>query len=522
MIRYRGNETKVVGRRGIVSRSALLLLAGAAVLAVAVGLLLADRPPDPAAEVVELACAAGLRAPVERALAAYRNETDGRVLLQYGGSNTLVSQIVIAKTGDLVLLADDAYLATLAEAGLLAETLPVAEQRAVLCVAKGNPKGIGGLADLTRADVRTMLGSPDQAAIGKVTRAALERATRWADIEQAVRARGGFLPTVPEVVSAVKIGAADAAIAWRANVAAEADLEIVPCPELDGARARVVIAVLSTARSPTAALRLARYLTARDRGLEAFTAAGYDVIDGDPWAVRPELTFYCGAVNRRAVEPILAAFEQREGVKINTVYNGCGILTGQMKAIADWQQGRGFPDLYMACDRSYLNEVGGLFQDDADISETEVVIAVPKGNPRNIAAIADLTAPGLRLAVGQPKQCTIGVLTRQLLRAQGLLDRIMPNVVAETCSSALLLPMVTTGSVDAAFVYESDVKLADREVDMIRVAVPEAVAVQPIGVARRSEFKWLSRRLMDAVTRGRASFEAAGFRWRRAAPTAAP
>jgi ABC-type molybdate transport system substrate-binding protein len=522
MIRYRGNETKVVGRRGIVSRSALLLLAGAAVLAVAVGLLLADRPPDPAAEVVELACAAGLRAPVERALAAYRNETDGRVLLQYGGSNTLVSQIVIAKTGDLVLLADDAYLATLAEAGLLAETLPVAEQRAVLCVAKGNPKGIGGLADLTRADVRTMLGSPDQAAIGKVTRAALERATRWADIEQAVRARGGFLPTVPEVVSAVKIGAADAAIAWRANVAAEADLEIVPCPELDGARARVVIAVLSTARSPTAALRLARYLTARDRGLEAFTAAGYDVIDGDPWAVRPELNFYCGAVNRRAVEPILAAFEQREGVKINTVYNGCGILTGQMKAIADWQQGRGFPDLYMACDRSYLNEVGGLFQDDADISETEVVIAVPKGNPRNIAAIADLTAPGLRLAVGQPKQCTIGVLTRQLLRAQGLLDRIMPNVVAETCSSALLLPMVTTGSVDAAFVYESDVKLADREVDMIRVAVPEAVAVQPIGVARRSEFKWLSRRLMDAVTRGRASFEAAGFRWRRAAPTAAP
>jgi len=147
---------------------------------------------------------------------------------------------------------------------------------------------------------------------------------------------------------------------------------------------------------------------------------------------------------------------------------------------------------------------------------------VPKGNPKNIATIADLTAPGLRLAVGQPKQCTIGVLTRQLLRAQGLLDRIMPNVVAETCSSALLLPMVTTGAVDAAFVYESDVKLSDREVDMIRVAVPEAVAVQPIGLARSSQFKLLTRRLMDAVTRGRESFEAAGFRWRPAAPTAAP
>jgi molybdate transport system substrate-binding protein len=509
-------------RRGILSRSALLLRAGAGLLAAAVGMLLVDRPPGPTAEVVELACAAGLRAPVERAVAAYRDETDGRVLLQYGGSNTLVSQLVIAKTGDLVLLADDAYLATLADAGLLAETLPVAEQQAVLCVAKGNPKGIAGLADLARDGVRTMLGSPDQAAIGKVTRAALERVSLWAEIEAAVRKRGGFLPTVPEVVSAVKLGAADAAIAWRANVAAEESLEIVPCPELTAARARVVIAVLTSARSPTAALRLARYLTARDRGLEAFAAAGYDVIDGDPWAVRPELTFYCGAVNRRAVEPILADFERREGVRINTVYNGCGILTGQMKAIADWQQGRGFPDLYMACDRYYLDEVGGLFQDATEISETEVVIAVPKGNPKGIRSIADLTAPGLRLAVGQPKQCTIGVLTRQLLRAQGMLDVIMPNVVAETCSSALLLPMVTTGSVDAAFVYESDARLSADTVDTIRLAVPEAVAVQPIGIARSSGFKWLTRRLTDAVTRGRGAFEAAGFRWRHAGSTGRP
>jgi ABC-type molybdate transport system substrate-binding protein len=509
-------------RRGIASRSALLLLAGSGLLAVAVGLLLVDRPQGPTAEVVELACAAGLRTPVERAVTAYREETAGRVLLQYGGSNTLVSQIVIAKTGDLVLLADDAYLATLADAGLLAETLPVAEQQAVLCVARGNPKGIGGLADLAGTGVRTMLGSPDQAAIGQVTRAALERAGQWERIEQAVRDRGGFLPTVPEVVNAVKLGAADAAIAWRANVAAEEAVEIVPCPELDGARARVVIAVLPSARAPAAALRLARYLTARDRGLEAFAAAGYDVIDGDPWAMTPALTFYCGAVNRRAVEPILAAFERREGVQIDTVYNGCGILTGQMKAIADWRHGRGFPDVYMACDRSYLEEVGGLFPDAVDVSETEVVIAVPKGNPKGIGSIADLAAPGLRLAVGQPRQCTIGLLTRQLLRAQGMLDAIMPNVVAETCSSSLLLPMVTTRSVDAAFVYESDARLSADTVDTIRLAVPEAVAVQPIGVARSSGFKWLSRRLMDAVTRGRGSFEAAGFRWRHAAAGGPP
>jgi hypothetical protein len=82
--------------------------------------------------------------------------------------------------------------------------------------------------------------------------------------------------------------------------------------------------------------------------------------------------------------------------------------------------------------------------------------------------------------------------------------------------------MVTTRSVDAAFVYESDARLSADTVDTIRLAVPEAVAVQPIGVARSSGFKWLSCRLMDAVTRGRGSFEAAGFRWRHAAARGTP
>jgi len=502
--------------RGYSSGGWLALLSAALVLVACVGVLSFDRGRATAGgTAIELACAAGLREPAEQVVAEYRSETGRDVLLQFGGTQSLISQIVIGRRGDLLLAADDAVLTTLAEAGLLAETLPIGDQRAALVVAKGNPKQITGLADLDRAGVRAAFGNPEQSAIGAVTRQALEAAGAWAGAERAVRDRGVFLPTVAEVVNAVKVGAADVAVVWHANVAADAAIEPLPCPQLDAVAARMVVAVLTSARSPTDALRFARYLTARDRGLRAFAAARYDVIAGDPWAERPELTFYCGAVNRRAVEPLVAAFAAREGVRVNTVYNGCGILTGQMRAIAEWQQGRGFPDAYMACDRFYLDEVGGLFQEDVDISETEVVIAVRKGNPKGIASLSDLARPGLRLAVGQPKQCTIGVLTRQLLQARGLLDAVMTNVVAETCSSSLLLPMVTTGSVDAAFVYDSDVRLSAGDVAAIRVDAAEALAVQPLGLARGSDFKWLTRRLMQAVARGRREFEAAGFRWRR-------
>jgi len=50
---------------------------------------------------------------VGRAFAAYQDETGGRVWLQYGGLNRLVSQIIISALGDLVLRAEDAFLAVL-------------------------------------------------------------------------------------------------------------------------------------------------------------------------------------------------------------------------------------------------------------------------------------------------------------------------------------------------------------------------------------------------------------------------
>ena len=144
------------------------------------------------------------------------------------------------------------------------------------------------------------------------------------------------------------------------------------------------------------------------------------------------------------------------------------MLTAQMRTIRD-QNGNGvFPDTYMACDRFYLDNVGEWFQDDVDVSDTEVVIAVPKGNPYNIHSLQDLTKPNVTVAVGQPEQCTIGVLTRQLLKAEGVLDEVMNNVVTQTATSAMLIPTVTTNSVSATLAYATDTLAESDKVDTIR------------------------------------------------------
>ncbi|MDE0839935.1 MAG: molybdate ABC transporter substrate-binding protein [Kiritimatiellae bacterium] len=469
--------------------------------------------PD-GAQPLRLYCAAGVKPPVFALAKRFAAEYGVEVQLQYGGSGTLLSNIEISRQGDLYIAADQSYIDIAGAKGLIAETLPLGWQRPVVAVPKGNPKGIRTLDDLSRQDLRLALGNPEAASIGRQTKALLEQAGVWAAVKRQVQQNGVFKPTVPEVANDVKIGAVDAGIVWDATLALYPELEAVHLPLFDVARRQISIAVLASSEQPTAALTFARYLNSQI-GNQVFSECGYESVTGDKWALHPEVTFFCGAVNRRAVDEVIKAFEQREGVTVNTLYNGCGILTEQMRTIIDQEKsGAGFPDVYMACDRYDLENVRDWFQEDVDVSEADIVIIVPKGNPKNIKSLADLTKPDIRISVGQPQQCTIGALTRIMLKELGVFDRVMTNVVMQTASSAMLVPTVTKRSVDATIAYVTDTLAESDTVDFIRIDSPLAKAVQPFSIARSSRHKYLGRRLFAAVAGAGDRFEAAGFRFR--------
>ena len=312
----------------------------------------------------------------------------------------------------------------------------------------------------------------------------------------------------------IKLGSVDAGIVWDTTAAQYPELEIVHVPELDAGEASVDITVLNSATNPTAALHFARYVSACDRGLQVFAETHFDVVEGDIWEDVPQMTFFAGSVNRRALDPIIKAFEQREGVRLNTIYNGCGILTGQMKVLAD-NKDRGFPDTYMACDVYYLETVKDWFQEAVNVSDTDIVIAVQKGNPKEIHALTDLLKSGVRVAIGQPDQCTIGVLTRLLLEHEGIYDQLLKdNVVTQTATSALLVPAVTSKSADAALAYRTDTLAESDKVDVITIDSELSKAIQPFSIAKSSKQKNLARRLYLTIARSRNAFESAGFHWR--------
>jgi molybdate transport system substrate-binding protein len=228
-------------------------------------------------------CAAGVRKPVEAAARAYEREHGVRVQLQYGGSQTLLTNAKLANTGDLYVPADDAYVELARNEGLIAETAALATMRPVLAVRRGNPKSIRSLADLARDDVRIGLADPKAAAIGKVVADALAAAGKWSPIERRVTVTK---PTVNDVATDVHLGTIDAAFVWDATVRQmPGQLEAVAdVPELRGRVSTVSGCVLKTAADPAAAGRFLRYLSSSDRGAPQFEAAGFTPAAGDRWS----------------------------------------------------------------------------------------------------------------------------------------------------------------------------------------------------------------------------------------------
>ena len=99
----------------------------------------------------------------------------------------------------------------------------------------------------------------------------------------------------------------------------------------------------------------------------------------------------------------------------------------------------------------------------------QLVIAVPKGNPEALAALADLTRPGLKVALCA-EQVPCGAAAAKALGAAG--TRLTPVTLEQDVRAALA--KVKLGEVDAALVYRTDARAAAADVD--GVEFPESTA----------------------------------------------
>jgi molybdate transport system substrate-binding protein len=490
---------------GRVNGAWLAFLGSIVLFGALIGLLAWPTTSEPSKSPLLVYCAAGLKASVSVIAKEYEKEFGIPIQLNYGGSQTLLAEFQINKRGDLYLPADDSYIGMARKKDLIAEVIPLATMNVILAAKKGNPKGIKSLDDLLKDGVKLSQANPDTAATGKLTREKMEKLGRWEELKKHTTV---FKGTVNDVAADIKIGSTDAGFVWDAFLVQYPDLQKIPIPELDGVSAKMSVSVLKSTTNPAAALRFARYLGARDKGLKEFERQGFKPVDGDTWTDTPEIRLMAGAMLRPAIEETIKTFEQREGCRVTRVYNGCGILVAQMLAGQK-------PDAYFACDMSFMNQVSDLFLDSSEISTNKLVIIVKKGNPHNIHSLKDLGQPNLKVGVGHEKQCALGALTKTALEAAGRYNVVARNVKVQSPTGDMLVNQLLTGSLDAVIAYISNSSSAKDEVETIDIEVDCAIAVQPFAVAKESVNTQLTLRLLDVIKSGASEerFKKSGFEW---------
>jgi molybdate transport system substrate-binding protein len=320
---------------------------------------------------------------------------------------------------------------------------------------------------------------------------------------------------VTEAANAVKLGSADGAIIWDATAAQYPTLKVARLPHLDRVTANLTVAVCKDAQSRAEARRFAEYLAGP--GQKHFRAAGIAPAREAPKpkarGARPgekaEILLYAGAMLRPAIEETIKEFEEREHVAVTRVYNGCGILVGQMRTGPK-------PDLYFACDPRFMGEVADLFLKPETVSNNQLVIAVPKGNPHRLRELSDLGKKDLKVGVGHEQQCALGAITKETFIKSGVYAKVRKNVLVESPTGDLLVNQILTGALDAVVCYVSNVTPNADKLDAIPVTgIPCAAPEQPVAIAKGSAKQELAAKLIEYIqsAESRERFERLGFGW---------
>jgi molybdenum ABC transporter molybdate-binding protein len=491
------------------TRVSFLAVASLVVMGGLIALLMLEptqwRESRPVGQKIVVFCAAGIKAPIAQIAEEYQKRYGVEIQLQYGGANTLLSQLQVAPLADIYIPTDDSYVSAAQEQNLIAEVLPLARMKPVLVVGQGNPKNIRNLDDLLTRDVKISHANPEAAAVGKLVADRLQANAQWDAFAKRIVVQK---PTVNDVASDVELGAADAGFVWDITAKQIPKLEIIPSGEMPGANLSACI--VRTTEQPTAALRFARFLAAVDQGAKVFAEHGYTPVNGDEWAETPELKMLAGSMLRPATEKIIEAFEKREGVKITRVYNGCGILVAQMRVDKD------VPDAFFACDREFLEQVHDLFDPGTTVSANQLVILVHKGNPHGIQKLRDLAKSGLRVGIGHEKQCAMGVLTQRTLAEDKSTTQVMKNVKVQSPTGDMLVNQMLTGSLDAVVAYITNAAGHSERLEAIPIDIPCAFAEQPYAVGKESRHRFLANRLLQSIrtAESRQVFEQNGFTWK--------
>jgi molybdate transport system substrate-binding protein len=235
----------------------------------------AEKPEesDSAAKELLLYCGAGIRPPVQQIAETFEREHGVKIVIDYAGSEVLLSKIKLARRGDLYMPGDKDYIEQAARQGLVLSQQAVCYFVPTILVQKGNPKNIRSLRDLLTDGLKLGIGDAKACAIGIKTKQIFAKNNiAWEDVEKNVSFQS---LTVNELGMQIQAGSLDAVIVWDAiaNYYSEYGTEL-PIPVEENVISTVNIGILSFTKDRYLAEQFVKFAVSQ-RGQNIFKQHNY-------------------------------------------------------------------------------------------------------------------------------------------------------------------------------------------------------------------------------------------------------
>jgi molybdate transport system substrate-binding protein len=520
----------------------------AVMLAVATLLLTGCRPEEkepgagPEAKLTLDCYVGGTMLPVmERLAEVYEKETGVKVLLDKAGSGENYLKIQTTGKGDLNV-AHAPYLIPLLKEGLAREGWTVGGLQPVLCVQKGNPKGIKGLKGLLGDDIRLGITHREFSTLGHILPIIFKKAGITKTIEASIE-RGTEMRSGGQTALALTTGNLDACIVWNAVAELRKDKldvipiepEFIPDAEADAPTSatygkmnphtvRVFICTLAGSDQPEEARKFAQFVDSAG-GRKIIDEFGFspsprpigqpEVPAGWPDLKGRSLLIYAGAGLSDAVLAAGEAFTKATGAKVESSFGGSGVLLSTLKTANEGRVLKG--DLFMPGSVAYVKQAEelGLIASIDPVAWFVPVIIVQLGNPKGIKSLQDLTR--CRLARGNPDACQVGRLTVKLFKKNGIdAEAVKAATVFESMTVNELGTIVGVGNnADAAIVWDATAAQHAAKTDIVKIPFKDnIISAVSVGLMKTSQDPEVARAFIRFLTspEGKAILSAKDYR----------
>jgi molybdate transport system substrate-binding protein len=234
--------------------------------------------PESGSETLLMYAGAASKPPTEEAIQVFQEKTGIKIEVTFGGSGKVLSEMKLAKQGDLYFPGSSDYMEKAKKDG---DVFPDTEAIITylvpaINVQKGNPHGIQTLKDLTKPGIKVAIANPETVCVGLYAVEIIEKNSSPAEKTAFKANLLNYTESCEKTATAISLKQVDAVIGW--SVFEHWDPEKIQTIPLDASQiprvGYIPIAVASYTKKQAAAQQFIDFLVSKE-GQAIFAKYGY-------------------------------------------------------------------------------------------------------------------------------------------------------------------------------------------------------------------------------------------------------